>query len=144
MNHPTTAATHALSSPAARHFIRHYLVMVVLMLAGMALLGPLESLLLDPIGWDDLRSMHEFDALVMATNMTIPMVTWMLVRGHAPGTTWLMAAVMYLPFLLLLPLDWAGVMGYGAVLSIAHTLMFLGMLGVMWVRREEFTGHGEH
>jgi hypothetical protein len=47
------------------------------MIAGMIVLGPLESLLLNPIGWAELRAQPEVNALVMATNMTIPMAVWM-------------------------------------------------------------------
>lgn len=50
-------------------FVRHYLEMVVAMVLGMVVLG-----MLWPSGWLVRPDVH---ALVMATDMTIPMVLWM-------------------------------------------------------------------
>ena len=98
MTTPRSAWTRA----EGRRFTRHYLGMVVAMLLGMAVLGPLESALLDPLGWQSVRAVPELDALVMATNMTAAMVAWMRYRGHSRAATGLMATAMYLPFVVLL------------------------------------------
>ena len=71
----TTLTT--LRGVALRRFIGHYLQMLVAMVVGMAALGPLESLLLNPLGWAELRSHPEISALIMATNMN-----WLIDNGH--------------------------------------------------------------
>jgi putative intracellular protease/amidase len=67
---------------AAGRLVRHYLEMVLAMVAGMVVLGRAESVLLDPFGWAGLRGQPEIHTLVMATNMTVAMVAWMRLRGH--------------------------------------------------------------
>lgn len=128
-----------LPRPARRRFARHYLEMALAMLVGMSLLGPLESWLLGA-GWDDLRAAPEFDALMMATNMTVAMVAWMLWRRHSGSATVRMAAAMYASFLLLLPLLWLGFLSTGAFLTSGHVLMFLAMAAVMLCHVEEYAG----
>ncbi len=137
----TAMTSSRLRSPAAQ-FLRHYLEMVIAMLAGMMILGPLESFLLNPLGWDGVRAIPEFDVLIMATNMTLPMVGWMLYRRHSAGAMMLMAAAMYLPFLVLFPFEWTGVLSYGTLLGLGHTLMFAAMFAAMWVHRREFIHSG--
>jgi hypothetical protein len=131
----------SLRGAALRRFVRHYLEMVVAMLVGMAVLGPVESWVLDPIGWADLRAVPEADALVMATNMTVAMVAWMRFRGHGWSPTTEMAAVMYLSFLVLLPLLWVGLLSDGGFMALGHVLMFTAMAAVMLRRPDEYTGH---
>jgi hypothetical protein len=48
----TTRAT--ARRPALRRFVGHYLEIVVATVAGMVVLGPAESMLLNPIGWAEL------------------------------------------------------------------------------------------
>jgi hypothetical protein len=45
----TTSTT--LRRPALRRFVGHYLEIVVAAVAGMVVLGPVASMLLNPIGW---------------------------------------------------------------------------------------------
>src|SRR3954447_13046719 len=90
------------------HFLRHYLEMVVAMMVGMMVLGPLESALLDPLNWESVLAVAELEALVMATNMTVAMVAWMRFRGHSWAANAQMAAVMYLSFVVFFPLLWLG------------------------------------
>ncbi|MEV4196735.1 DJ-1/PfpI family protein [Micromonospora globbae] len=130
----------ALPRPARRRFVRHYLEMALAMLVGMSLLGPLESWLLGT-GWDDLRAAPEFDAMMMATNMTVAMVAWMLWRRHSGSATGKMAAAMYAAFLLPLPLLWLGTLSTGAFLTSGHVLMFVAMAAVMLCHVEEYAGH---
>lgn len=122
-------------------FARHYLEMLVAMLLGMAVLGPLESALLDPLGWRSVRAVPELDALVMATNMTAAMVAWMGYRRHGWAATGLMAAAMYLPFVVLFAPLWLGALSPTGVLVGGHLLMLPAMAGAMLLRREEYTGH---
>ena len=122
-------------------FARHYLEMLVAMLLGMAVLGPLESALLDPLGWLSVRAVPELDALVMATNMTAAMVAWMGYRRHGWAATGLMAAAMYLPFVVLFAPLWLGALSPTGMLVGGHLLMLPAMAGAMLLRREEYTGH---
>jgi hypothetical protein len=122
-------------------FVRHYLEMVVAMMLGMMVLGPLESVLLDPLGWQSVRDVPELSALVMATNMNVTMVAWMIYRGHSRTATAVMAAAMYLSFLVFFPLLWAGVLSGEAVLAAGHMVMLPAMAGAMLLHRNEYTGH---
>ena len=130
-----------LRSQALRRFVRHYLEMVVAMAAGMIVLGPVESLLLDPVGWAELRARPELDALVMATNMTVAMVAWMRLRGHGWAATAQMAVAMYASFVVLFPPLWLGVLSASGLLALGHVLMLVAMAAVMLRRRDEYTGH---
>jgi hypothetical protein len=123
-----------------RRFVRHYLEMVVAMLLGMAVLGPLESMALDPVGWRSVRAVPELDALVMATNMTVAMTAWMRFRRHGWPATATMAAAMYLPFVVLFPLLWLGVLTPTGVMAGGHLLMLPAMAGAMLLHRDEYTG----
>src|SRR5689334_7542698 len=78
-------------------FLRHYLEMVVAMVVGMVLLGPVWTL-----AFPGLPDRPAALALVMATDMAVGMAAWTLVRGHGGRSTAEMCAAMYLPFLVLL------------------------------------------
>jgi hypothetical protein len=45
-----------LPGRALARFLRHYLEMIMAMVAGMVVLGIGEALLLNPIGWSELRT----------------------------------------------------------------------------------------
>ena len=135
----TTLTT--LRGQALRRFVRHYLEMVVAMAAGMMVLGPAESVLLDPIGWAELRAQPEIRALVMATNMTVAMVAWMRLRGHGWAAAAEMAVAMYASFVVLFPPLWLGVLPATGLLALGHVLMLVAMAAVMLRRRDEYTGH---
>ena len=83
-----------------RNFIRHYVEMVIAMLAGMAVLGmPLAAL-----GTDS----TELELLGMAFSMTVPMVAWMRYRGHGWAPAADMTASMFLPSFAAIALLWTG------------------------------------
>lgn len=126
------------------HFVRHYLEMVVAMLVGMIALGPLWSLVGDALGWSAALHLPEPMALVMATNMSIAMCAWMRYRGHGWPATLEMAAAMYLPFLVLFPLLWLGVLSPGGLMLWGHALMLPAMAAAMLWRVDEYTGHRAH
>lgn len=125
-------------------FGRHYLEMLVVMLLGMAILGPLASVALDPVGWRTVRAVPELDALVMATTMTVPMTAWMRYRRHGWAATGVMAAAMYLPFVVLFPLLWLGVLAPTGMLAGGHLLMLPAMAVAMLLHRDEYLGHPVH
>jgi hypothetical protein len=121
-----------------RHIVRHYLEMVVAMAVGMVVLGPVWSVALRVLGAPDLLDRPELAALVMATNMTAAMTAWMRVRGHGWAAVAEMAVAMYLPFVVLFPPLWLGLLGPGTMLVLGHVLMLPAMAGVMLLRPHEY------
>ncbi|MGW0244517.1 hypothetical protein [Micromonospora chalcea] len=107
---------------------RHLAAMVVAMLAGMVLLGPLWRVGADVLGGAAVLARPDVGALVMATNMAAGMAAWMWHRGYGRAATAEMSAAMYVPFLLLLPPWWAGWVGDDALLLGGHLLMVPAML----------------
>jgi flagellar biosynthetic protein FliP len=115
------------------HFVRHYLEMVVAMLAGMLVLGPLEGLV-----WPALTARPDVGVMVMATNMAIGMGAWMRFRGHSWRGIAEMSASMYVPFAVLLVPFWAGAIGEHTMMTWGHLLMLLVMALVMLLRPSEY------
>jgi hypothetical protein len=121
-----------------KHLTRHYLEMVVAMLLGMAAAGGA----LQAVG----SGFHELalDApavgfLGMATSMTVPMVGWMLYRGHGWRANTEMSASMFVPTFAVLVLLWADLLtDVGTLMAIEHTVMFVAMAGVMALRPAEY------
>jgi hypothetical protein len=75
-------------SPSTKHFIRHYVEMVVAMFAGMAVLGMPFGWLLGAAGssWQELTdTAPALMFLAMATTMTLPMIGWMAVMLLRPA-----------------------------------------------------------
>jgi hypothetical protein len=129
-----TIATHAIPHHGHRRgwlrFIGHFVEMVVVMLLGM---GVLSAVLGMPHG-----SAIEIQALYMAATMTVPMIGWMLLRGHSRQATAEMAAAMVLPMAALFPMHWASLISGDAVIDLQHVLMLPAMLGAMLGRRREY------
>jgi hypothetical protein len=128
-----------LQTPTA-HFIRHYLEMVIAMLLGMAVLGIPGFIALGAAGVDT----EAAGVLLwgMAVSMTVPMVAWMRHRGHGWLPCWEMSAAMIVPTIGALALLEAGALdGAHAAMGIQHVVMFPAMLGVMLLRRGEYTAH---
>jgi flagellar biosynthetic protein FliP len=115
------------------HFVRHYLEMVVAMLAGMIVLGPLEGLV-----WPALTARPDVGVLVMATNMSIGMGAWMRFRGHSWRGIAEMSGSMYAPFAVLLVPFWAGAIGEHTLMTWGHALMLPAMALVMLLRPDEY------
>jgi hypothetical protein len=115
------------------HLVRHYLEMVVAMLAGMLVLGPVEDLV-----WPTLTARADVGVMVMATNMAIGMGAWMRFRGHSWRGIAEMSAAMYLPFVVLLVPFWAGAIGEHTMMTWGHLLMLPAMALVMLLRPSEY------
>lgn len=125
-------------SPLLR-FARHYLVMVVLMYAGMLLLNPVYDLLAGGAGYrDPWTELPTLSALVMAVNMTVPMAVWMRRHGHGRAAVAEMAAAMLLPTAAAAVAAGTGALSEGAVMTVAHVAMFPAMLLAMLLRRSEY------
>jgi hypothetical protein len=126
---------------SARRFTVHYLEMVAAMIAGMAILGPLESLVIDAAGWSSAFDRAGVNAMLMATNMTVAMAGWMRFRGHTRTPIIEMSASMFVPFLILLVPLWQEAISERTFVLGGHVLMLLGMFLAMLLRPEEYTGH---
>ncbi|MGI5500539.1 hypothetical protein [Lentzea sp. CA-135723] len=116
----TTTVLPALRSPVVRHGAE----MLVAMLVGMALLGPL---------WTPERV--ELAALWMAASMSVPMALWMRYRGH--GRIFEMCAAMVVPYAVVLVPHWAGLVSAGVVEMGGHLLMLPAMAFVLVRYRHE-------
>jgi flagellar biosynthetic protein FliP len=125
-------------SASVKHFLRHYGEMVAAMLLGMAVLGL-------PMDWAMSSAGADSDAFMflgMATTMTVPMVGWMVYRGHGWRANAEMSASMFGPTFAVIGLLGAGVVtDIGVLLVIEHVAMLAGMLAVMLLRPAEYTGH---
>jgi flagellar biosynthetic protein FliP len=132
----TTSTT--LRRPALRRFVGHYLEIVVAAVAGMVVLGPAESMLLNPI-WAEVVANFEAATLVMATNMTVAAGAWMRIRRHGWAAVAEMAVAMYASFLVLFPPLWLGVLSASGLMSLGHVLMLFTIAAAMLRRRDQYT-----
>ena len=81
-------------------FARHYLLMVVAMYAGMLVLDPVYAAVAAHAGYaDPWTELPVLSALVMAGNMTVPMVLLMLRHGQGVRAILEMAVSMFAPTL---------------------------------------------
>lgn len=128
-----------------RHFIRHYLEMLVAMFLGMAVLGLPAIAALGAVGLSSSELESDAPALLlfgMGLTMTAPMVAWMRHRGHGWQASNEMAAAMLVPTAGVIALLWTGLLeDIGTLLMIEHVVMLPAMLLVMLVRRDEYSGH---
>ena len=150
LKHTHRATWASGDSPMSRQtltFIRHYVEMVVVMFAGMIVLGLPGEAALRAIGSGTSELRDDVPSVVflgMAATMTVPMVAWMRFRGHRWQPTLEMAASMIIPTLIAVALLATGVLGFGALMGLEHVAMLLGMLIAMLLRVEEYTGHAHH
>jgi hypothetical protein len=130
-----------MMSQSTKHFVRHYLEMVVAMFAGMAVLGLPAGWALDAMG----ATSDEFMFLGMATTMTVPMVGWMLYRGHGWRANAEMSASMFIPAFAVIGLLSADLLtDVGVLMVIEHVAMLLAMAGVMLLRPAEYVHSHAH
>ena len=125
--------TQSPRSRRTRHLVRHYLEMVVAMLAGMVVLGPVHEYL-----WPGLDDRTDVAVLVMATDMAIGMSAWMRFRRHSWPAIAEMSAAMYVPFALLLVPFWLGAVSGDVLMTGGHVLMLPAMALAMWWRVDEY------
>ncbi|MBM7832485.1 flagellar biosynthetic protein FliP [Agromyces cerinus] len=129
MDHEETT----LHRPSVGRFALHGVEMVIAMVLGMVVLGPVWDW-----AWPGLDENTTAEALVMATDMSIGMAVWMRIRGHGLPAIGEMVAAMYLPFLVLLPFHWVGALSAMAFMTAAHVLMLPAMVIAMLRRRHEY------
>jgi hypothetical protein len=133
MTTPTT-----LRGKALRRFVGHYLELVVAAVAGMVVLGPAESMLLNALGWAGLLGRFETSTLLMATNMAAAMAAWMRFRRHGWAAVAELAVAAYAPFVVLFPPLWLGVLSATGLMLLGHVLMLFTIAAAMLRRRDEF------
>jgi hypothetical protein len=118
--------------------------MVVVMVAGMAILSVPVRLVADALGIADLyREVPEAGAVVMTLTMVIPMAAWMAVRGHGSRMILEMSIAMAIPVAGLLALAGIGAIDGVAIMTFVDPLMYVAMLVAMVARRGHYTG-GSH
>ena len=137
-----------MRSALTRDFARHYLEMVVVMLAGMGLLAvparwATDAVLPDVDGADPTLMLAR-----MAATMTLPMIPWMRWRGHGWQPCLEMAMAMLVPAIGVIALLEAGVLdAVWLSMTIEHVAMLGAMFVVMIARPQEYahgrsSGHG--
>jgi hypothetical protein len=129
--------------PPARVFARQYVEMLLAMLVGMAILYPQWLLLTSGRTHQDWVMRPETDALSMATAMAVPMVAWMLHRGHGVRLTAEMCVATYAGFVVVFPLYWSGRLDDMGLMMSGHVLMPVFMMSAsMVLRRREYVALG--
>ena len=127
-----------------RHFVRHYMEMVIAMLAGMFVLGLPAEAGLRAIGSSSSDLQVEAPAVLfigMALTMTVPMVAWMRYRGHGWRPCLEMTAAMFAPTLAAIAL--LGAVEFHALMMWEHVAMLIAMAAVMLARPAEYRhAHG--
>jgi len=143
--------TVTISGEAARrterhNLVKHFIEMVLAMLVGMAVLGPVAMGICAALGHSGFLSDHVgVRAAVMATNMTIGMAVWMRHRGHGWGAIAEMGAAMFVPLVVLIGPYLAGALSGDALLGAMHVLMLPAMAIAMLHRRDEYAqDHRRH
>ena len=123
-------------------FAAHYAEMVLVMVAGMLVLGAPAALVATALGCSPTEVGQDAPAALlvwMGFSMTASMVWWMRRRGHSPPAVREMAEAMAIPTLAAVALLATGTVGdVDALLEIQHLAMLPAMLAVMLLRRAEY------
>jgi uncharacterized membrane protein YhaH (DUF805 family) len=127
-------------------FILHFLEMLLAMMAGMVVLYLLDVLTPDTASYS---AAFEYGTILfdfaMAVFMTVPMVAWMIVRGHDRRHVKDMVFGMNVPVAAIIVLRLLGAeSGLPWLVDASHPAMFLGMLMAMLYRRDHYTGKAGH
>jgi flagellar biosynthetic protein FliP len=150
----SVSSLHPADAPPAHRcmavwrFVRHATEMTVAMMLGMCVLGAVfrqVHLAVFGTGFEQAWHQHpELTSLAMAFNMTVPMVAWMHYRGHSWQRGGEMAAAMFMPAIVLIPMFWLGAVPAAAVLPMEMAAMMPAMIGAMLIRHNDYTApaHG--
>jgi len=151
---------HTVSTPAPDHrirnaasnvgrFILHLLEMLLAMMVGMPILYGLRNLIPASFSYAAaFQSGTTLSALAMGVFMTVPMVAWMIVRGHGWRHSAEMGFAMFAPVAAIIVLRLLGADASLPWLAKAsHPAMPLAMIIAMLYRRDHYTlkaGHSAH
>ena len=124
-------------------FAKHYVEMVLVMFAGMLVLGGALLLIVAALGTSPDELHADAPALFllgMGFSMTAPMVWWMERRGHSWAATLTMALAMILPTIATIVfLAIGAIEDLDTLLMIEHVAMFPAMFVAMLPFRSEYT-----
>lgn len=124
--------------PGSRfHFVRHLVEMFLAMMAGMMLGAFLFATALGTSVPEARREYTVAWVLVMALDMTLPMVAVMLYRGHSRRSAGEMAAAMIVPALPIVALQLSDVVNESAG-SLYMNVSTLAMIALIIYRRREY------
>ena len=128
-------------------FSLHFLEMLLAMMAGMPIFSLARSLI--PASSSVAAAFKSGTisySITMTVFMTLPMVAWMIVRGHGWRHSAEMAFAMLAPVAAIIVLRLLGADAYLPWLdNVSHLAMPLGMIIAMLYRRAEYTtGHAAH
>jgi len=127
---------------AARWFVLHYVEMVTVMFAGMAVVGLPLSALLGVVGVDTGAWYDDAPALSlvwMSLTMAVPMAAWMRWRGHDWAPTWEMTGAMLVPTAAAVALlGLTTIDDLGPLMLVEHLGMVVAMLIAMLLRVDEY------
>jgi FtsH-binding integral membrane protein len=124
------------------HFLRNLLEMTGAMLVGMLVGGAVFAAVLASLGMTLGEARLRFPApwlLVMAVNMSVPMVVWMRHRHHSWRSSLEMAVAMLVPAIALIGLLWLELITIGPACGLYCALMLPAMVVAMLWRRHEYT-----
>lgn len=126
----------ALDATRYGRTIAHLLEMLAAMYVGMAFVGLQVDGFAAAVGFADLATRHRAAATVlMALEMTLPMVLWMDYRGHSRRSIAEMAAAMIVPALVLIAVL------PGDPMAVYHPAMLIAMVSLVAARAGD---HGRH
>jgi hypothetical protein len=126
-------------------FILHLLEMLVAMEVGMGIFHLVIGLIRTYSSFTGLESGTTLHAITMTVFMTVPMVAWMMIRGHGWRHGAEMVIAMIAPVILIGLLCQLGVDEYLPWLAGASApAMLIGMIGAMLYRREHYTRGKSH
>ena len=128
-----------------RHFVRHYVEMVIAMFAGMIVLGLPAEAGLRAIGSSSADLRVDAPAVLfigMALTMTVPMVAWMRFPRHGWRPCLEMAGAMFVPTFAAIAL--LGAVDFDGLMMWEHVGMLLAMLVAMLARPGEYLYAHQH
>ena len=126
---------------ASTYWVRHFAEMMLAMMVGMAILTYPVGALAGVLGYRDLNSeLPAVATLVMAFEMTLPMVLWMGYRGHGRRGIVEMSAAMVVPAIVLVAVAEIGLIGTSGMVSTYHVAMLAAMVALLLYRRAEYSG----
>jgi hypothetical protein len=150
--HPETAHVHPPDRPrrssasAVGRFILHLLEMQLAMMVGMPVLFMLRNRLAASSSFAAaFQPGTALFGLMAGIFMTVPMVAWMIVRGHGWRHSAEMGLAMLVPFAALLVPQALGLLAFQPWFPVAGCLvMLLCMIIAMLYRRDHYTGKASH
>jgi flagellar biosynthetic protein FliP len=110
------------------------------MFVGMFALGMPARMLWEALGWTVLTEEMVPRTLLMATWMSVGMAIWMRIRGCSRPAILEMCLAMFVPFVVMYPFYFLGLVNTTAVMVVGHVFMVPAMVVAMLLRKEEYTG----